>query len=233
MKKFLIGFSVCVGVILSVILIRNVRIEIAKDALRDSNVGDYVVFGAYEQDREVLNGKEDIEWLVLEKEEGRILVLSKYALDAQQYHTSKEDVTWETSTLRQWLNEDFVNSAFSGIEKSMIPTVMVSADKNPEYDTSQGNETQDKVFLLSMKDANEYFSLGKKMICTPTEYARGQGVYCDAFQEYLCGWWLRTSGGNQESASYVFGEIDGVHGYGLDVDYDACGVRPALWIDVN
>ena len=115
MKKFLIGFSVCVGVILSVILIRNVRIEIAKDALRDSNVGDYVVFGAYEQDREVLNGKEDIEWLVLEKEEGRILVLSKYALDAQQYHTSKEDVTWETSTLRQWLNEDFLNLAFSGL----------------------------------------------------------------------------------------------------------------------
>lgn len=203
-----------------------------KESLRNSNVGEYVVFGAYEQDGDILNGKEDIEWLVLEKEEGRILVLSKYALDCQQYHTNKENVTWETCTLRKWLNDDFVNSAFSGIEKSMIPTVMVSADKNSEYDTNPGNTTQDKVFLLSMEEANEYFSLGKKMVCTPTEYAKGQGVYCDAFQEFLCGWWLRSSGGTQENASYAYG-VEGVHTYGLNVDYDACGVRPALWIDLN
>ena len=98
-------------------------------------VGDTVFFGSYEQDNETSNGKEDIEWLVLAKENNRLLVVSQYGLDCQQYNTNETEVTWENCTLREWLNEDFFHAAFSDREKAMIPTVTVSADKNPDCDT--------------------------------------------------------------------------------------------------
>ena len=98
-----------------------------------ADVGDIIEFGAYEQDNEKSNGKEPIEWQVLAKEDNKILVISKYALDAKPYNTEFENVTWETCTLRTWLNETFLDEAFSKAEKSMIQTTEVSADKNPDY----------------------------------------------------------------------------------------------------
>ena len=102
----------------------------------DKKVGHYVSFGKYEQDNNTSNGKEKIEWLVLEVKDGKALVISKYALDCKPYNTSSTNVTWETCSLRNWLNNDFINSAFSATEKTMIPSVKVSADKNPDYSTS-------------------------------------------------------------------------------------------------
>lgn len=98
----------------------------------DASVGDTIVFGSYEQDNDTSNGKENIEWLVLAKKDNRLLVTSQYALDCQQYNTSYTSVTWESCTLRKWLNADFFNAAFSDGEKVMIPTVTVSAYKNPD-----------------------------------------------------------------------------------------------------
>lgn len=74
-------------------------------------------FGKYEQDNNTSNGKEKIEWLVLEVKDGKALVISKYALDCKPYNTSSTNVTWETCSLRNWLNNDFINSAFSATEK--------------------------------------------------------------------------------------------------------------------
>lgn len=79
--------------------------------------------------------------------------------------------TWETCTLRQWLNNNFFNAAFSGYERAMIPTVTVSADENPEYSTDHGNATQDRVFLLSIDEANKYFGSDSERRCKPTDYA--------------------------------------------------------------
>ncbi|MBP3696995.1 MAG: hypothetical protein J6J45_05560, partial [Clostridia bacterium] len=70
----------------------------------DTQVGDYITFGSYEQDNDLSNGKEPIEWLVLDKQDGKVLVISKYALDAKPYNDEYVDVTWETCTLRSWLN---------------------------------------------------------------------------------------------------------------------------------
>ena len=152
----------------------DIRLQKTKDQLKNIKVGSHINFGAYEQDNNTSNDKEYVEWLVLEIKDGKALVISKYALDCKQYHHT--DVTWETSTLRKWLNNDFLNSAFSADEKAMIPTVTVSADKNPGYSTNPGKATQDQVFLLSVPDANKYFSSDSARQCKPTDYAVANGV---------------------------------------------------------
>ena len=193
--------------------------------------GEYIKFGAYEQDNNTSNGKEDIEWLVLEVKDGKALVISKYALDYQQYNTSYTDVTWETCTLRKWLNNNFLGSAFTANEKAMIPTVTVSADKNPEYSTYPGNATQDQVFLLSITEANKYFSSDSARQCKPTEYAVAGGAYVNS-SNGNCWWWLRSPGYFQNDAAVV-SDVGDVYEHDRGVDRDDGAVRPALWIDLN
>ena len=209
----------------------SIYTEYKMDKLKIANVGDYVFFGAYEQDNNTSNGKEDVEWLVLDVKDGKALVISKYALDRQQYNTSYTDVTWETCTLRKWLNNDFINSAFTDNEKAMIPTVTVSADKNPYYSTNPGNETQDQVFLLSITEANKYFSSYSARQCKPTEYAVAGGAYVNS-SNGNCNWWLRSPGDLQNNAASV--NDGGYFGmYSGNVDNNVYAVRPALWIDLN
>ena len=200
------------------------------EKLKVAEVGDIVFFGAYEQDNNTSNGKEDIEWLVLEVKDGKALVISKYALDCKQYNASWTDVTWETSTLRKWLNNDFINKAFSAVEKAMIPTVTVSADKNPDYSTNPGNATQDQVFLLSITEANQYFSSDIARQCEPTDYVFANSA--DVYMYNGCWWWLRSPGEIQNFAAYVDRDGD-VSELGNFVNYATGAVRPALWIDLN
>lgn len=217
-----------------------------------AEIGDYVLFGAYEQDNNTSNGKEDIEWLVLDKKDGKVLVISKYALEMQAYHdddyAKTPNITWETCSLREWLNDSFLNAAFSDAEKAMIPTVTVSADKNPDYSTKPGNATQDKVFLLSATEVNKYFSSDSARQCKATAYAETQGTYLEMvnmYDEYgksfngKCWWWLRSPGDNEYGAECVNddGGVSGhpADGFGNIVGnyYIYIGVRPALWIDLN
>jgi len=201
------------------------------EKLKVAKVGDYVFFGAYEQDNNTSNGKEDVEWLVLEVKDGKALVISKYALDCKQYNTSNTGVTWETCTLRKWLNNDFLGAAFSADETAMIPTVTVSADKNPGYSTNPGNATQDQLFLLSITEANKYLSSDSAKQCEPTDYAVANGASVNSANGN-CWWWLRSLGINQHHvASVNHGRGVSEHGYYvLDV---SIAVRPALWIDLN
>lgn len=206
------------------------------EKLKNAKVGDHVFFGAYEQDGDTSNGKEDIEWLVLARENNRILVISEKALDSQPYNEKYVDITWETCTLRKWLNGTFVNSAFSETERAKIPTVTVSADKNPVYDTNPGNATQDKVFLLSITEAEKYFTTNEARKCVPTEYAIDQGAHTsDSYTkngEATCWWWLRSPGLTQYNAAGVY--IDGdVSESGSRVHNDDDAVRPVLWIDLE
>ncbi len=206
------------------------------EKLKLANVGDYVFFGAYEQDNNTSNGKEDIEWLVLDVKDGKALVISKYALDCTQYNTSYTDVTWETCSLRKWLNNDFLNAAFSEEEKALIPTVTVSADKNPSYSTDPGKATQDKVFCLSIIEANNYFNSDGARKCVPTDYAIAQGAhsngsYATVGGKATCWWWLRSPGCGRYSATYVYRD-GGVNDYGYFVNDAYRAVRPALWIEI-
>ena len=208
----------------------NIKLQKTKDQLKNIKVGSHINFGAYEQDNNTSNGKEDVEWLVLEIKDGKALVISKYALDCKQYNTSYMDVTWETCTLRRWLNNDFINASFSADEKAMIPTVTVSADKNPEYSTNPGNATQDQVFLLSIPEANKYFSSDNARQCKPTDYAVANGAW--ESDSGNCWWWVRSPGNYQNYAAFVDSDGDVLaNGFGVAVDYGA--VRPAMWISLE
>lgn len=198
------------------------------EKLKVAKAGDYVFFGTYEQDNNTSNGKEDVEWLVLEVKDGKALVVSKYALDCKQYNTSNTDVTWETCTLRKWLNNDFINAAFSSYEKAMIPTVTVSADENPDYSTNPANATQDQVFLLSITEANKYFNSNGARQCEPTDYAVANGIW-ESDSGNFCWWWLRSPGDVQNDAATVYRDGDVVD----DVVCVLGAVRPALWISLE
>ena len=193
--------------------------------------GDTIIFGSYEQDNNTSNGKEDVEWRVLEIKDGKALVISRYALDCQQYNTSYTNVTWETCTLRKWLNNDFLGSAFTTDEKAIIPTVTVSADENPDYITNPGNATQDQVFLLSVTEANKYFSSDSARQCKPTEYVVAGGVYVNSTNDNCC-WWLRTPGFAKNNVAVIV-DNGSVGNTGRSVSIGTYAVRPALWIDLN
>ena len=205
-------------------------------ALRNASVGDVVTFGSYEQDNDKNNGKEDIEWIVLAQEKNRLLVISRYGLDVQRF--AEYSATWETSELREWLNNSFLQNAFDAYEQSMIPEVTVPAHKNPSYTQTPGNATQDKVFVLSAKEADEYFASNDERACHATSYARYQGAYVLPDNEN-CQWWLRTPGQFDTMVCGVnyFGVIklrgsrtsSGLAGSGGVIARNA--VRPSLWIE--
>lgn len=215
----------------------SIKPQYYKFLLKNSKVGDIVYFGTYEQDNDTTNGKEDIEWLVLAKEKNRVLVISDKALDCQPYNSSyTEEVTWEKCSLRKWLNNDFINAAFTAEERAKIPTVMVSTDKNPEYDTDPGNATKDKVFLLSIVEVEKYFPSNEARKCVPTEYAISNGAYTsDSYTKggkATCWWWLRSPGYNRFDAASVnmYGNVDEE---GSHVNNDTYAVRPAMWISID
>lgn len=204
--------------------------KIKECILYNATVGTYITFGRYEQDNNTANGKEDIEWLVLAKENNRLLVISRYALDSKPYNDQGVAVTWETCSLRRWLNKEFFNTAFSGEAQAMIPTVTVSADKNPEYSTDPGKATQDKVFLLSIVEVNKYFMTDGARQCTPTAYAEAQRAW--RYKNGFCHWWLCSPGHYHSFASHV--RDDGyVSLMGGSVDTYSNAVRPAIWINLE
>ncbi len=193
--------------------------------------GAVVTFGAYEQDNDVSNGKEPVEWIVLDVRDGRSLVLSKFALDCQKYNSGYTDITWETCSLRTWLNDTFLKDAFSTEEQVRIPTVTVTADKNPGCVTDPGKDTQDKVFLLSIPEVEKYFASDAKRQCKPTAYAIAQTCYVNS--NGICWWWLRSPGYDSDYAAYVgYGDYGSLNHYGSSVD-DDLGVRPALWVNLD
>lgn len=198
-------------------------------------VGDSIFFGKYEQDNNRSNGKEDIEWQVLDIKDGKAFVISVYALDCQQYNTSRTDVTWETCTLRSWLNNDFINEAFNDAEKANIPTVTVPAHKNPFIADiiakDPGNDTQDKVFLLSLVEADMYFNSKDELRCKATEYAASNEEYDGSLPKGNCWWWSRTIGTDERQFAF-FMHSGTVYQMGHTIVY-YLAVRPAMWIELD
>jgi len=201
------------------------------EKLETAKTGDYVTFGSYEQDNNTSNGKEEIEWLVLAKEGDKALLISRYALDCQQYDTPRNS-TWDTCSLCKWLNGTFTSNAFSLVEQGVIQNTTVTADKNPKYSTTDpGNATDNKVFLLSINEVERYFSSDSERACKPTEYAVANGADAKCYS-CTCRWWLRSPGSTQDSAAYVHSSGDVIES-GNDVDIGTSAVRPALWISLK
>ena len=157
-----------------------------------------------------------------------MLLVSRNILDYKMYNNADIYLTWKRSDLHTWLTQTFFYSAFTYEEQQKVADWIVEADKNPEYDTDPGSDTQDFVFLLSAAEAEEYFKSDEARKSSPTPYALARRSYSGDSKDT---WWLRTPGETSDYAAFV--DDDGSILYqGAPVDYNY-GIRPALWIKLS
>lgn len=194
----------------------NNKSTVTNNHIKNVSVGDIVKLGKYEQG----NGIEDIEWQVLAVDGHNALLISKYVLEMRAYNKENVACTWETCTLRQWLNTDFYNNAFDKNEKESIVQRLVNDDIDFSY------KTTDNVFLLSIDEVQKYFPYAEKLQCKPTIYARDKKISLDKVTHSFCPWWLRSPGSYGNYAAYIFDEINKS---GKSVS-NFFGVRPALLV---
>ena len=200
-------------------------------SIQDVNVGDEISFGTYEQDNQTENGAEAIEWLVIDKKGDKALLITKHAIACRKYHATYVDTTWSTASTRAWLNSEFMDEAFLDAQKKMIVETTLKNPDNPESKTDGGPDTTDKVFLLSVDEANHYFKTSEEKMCKPTAFAIARGSYADE-KSGNCIWWLRTPGANSLGSSFVSIEGD-INMGGYLIDYRDCSVRPAMWVKLK
>lgn len=181
-----------------------------------------IFLGSYPQNGDFLK-KEPIEWIVLEKANGKSLCISKFLLDCKPYHHAPGKVIWKECSLRHWLNHDFFACAFTKEEQEKIA---LSEIQNPK-----GN-TIDQVFLLNLDEAERYFNFENRA-AKATPFAQRQGAW--HMEEYGV-WWLRYSGAEDMMEE---GEIDGISCVNFDghIEENAseptdpvCSVRPVIWL---
>ena len=190
-----------------------VNVEV-KETMADAKVGDAVIFGKYEQ-----NGKTDstepIEWIVLEKQSDKLLLISRYALDTMAYDSNGKYTEWNQSTLYNKLNGEFLNGAFSEDEVSKLLPF--------------GDDESEKVSILSVEEAGKYYEYDSWRISAATEYAVSNGA---RIEDNACWWWLRDKGNIADSASYV--HFNGtIQQKGFAVDYSSVAVRPIIWVSAD
>ena len=221
-----------IGIFLVLAIIMVWRLSIHSNGeqdtpLEEAKIGDVVIFGAYEQDNNWFNGKEPIEWIVLDKEDGRVLLLSQYVLEREPYHKDNVDITWEGCSLRDWLNSEFYKTAFDKKQqKQIMETLIVNSDNLAgDTPTSGGNSTYDKIFLLSLDEIGKYTGNDSEREAYSTPYANKKKGFSDG----ITAWWLRSPGNITDSAAYVY-DYGGVNENGGIVYDDLVGVRPALWV---
>lgn len=196
-----------------------------------------------------------IKWRVLSVNGSEAFLLADKALDDKQYHTVSENVTWEGSTVRSWLNgygasanlqkkdyssSNFINTAFSSSARAAIKDTRVENKDNLSYGTEGGEDTVDKVFLLSESEVytdaakgygfvSAYSVYDEARRAKSSVYAKALGTWSNDLADYVgnCDWWLRSPGDYSDYATNVYS--DGwVYWYNNDVGNLGYGVRPAL-----
>lgn len=190
--------------------------------------GGYIKFGSYYQE----NGSEKtpIEWKVLDKKENEVLLISRYALDCGQFHDDFEEITWEKCDLRKWLNGEFLKTVFTAAEQQKIVLTKLLNEKNPEFDIPGGKSTEDKIFCLSLDEAERFFQSDSSRKCKPSKYALDREKHKNGEPSDINWWWLRTPGCDMYGAMVV------EHSGKLDLDgvqnYMNIFIRPALWMSL-
>ena len=205
--------------------------------------GTIISFGQYLQSDETV--KEPLRWRVLEidKTNKKILLLSSFILEGKPYHSQNTDITWADSTLRAWLNNDFINTAFNPSEQAQILLTSLKNLANPDTGIEGGKDTEDKIFLLSLEDAKNkaYFSNQDARMGTLTKHALKSAFHteddcfhfdCTEEEEKAAistdgQWWLRSPGYKADRAAKIYynGEITSDYAYTTGI-----GIRPAMWI---
>ncbi len=182
-----------------------------------------IKFGSYWQSDSTGNVKDVIEWYVVKKEANKALLVSKFVLDGKVYNDIYDEnhhITWEESTIRQWLNDSFYNEAFTNEEKKYITNENI-VNKDHSYGTRTirgGNNTKDNVFLLSFDEANDLFF----------RETEGTNYLLSHLGNNFEFWWLRSPGGYISRAGNV-GRTGLPSDDGNKVD-EIGGIRPAIWV---
>ena len=188
--------------------------------------GDIVVFGSYEQDNNPSNGPEPIEWIILTDDGQNILMMSRSILDCQPFNTGTIGHNWLFSSLRDWLNEEFYENAFSQNERACI---YAGSSDIKEYRYIKPSLIDDPLFILSSTSLKPIYGIDyntvsdvsfarKELQTEGTLYVKGH------YQDHRNQWWLAT--GSKERALLI--EADGSLGSSFPSDADI-GVRPVLW----
>ncbi len=221
---------------------KEISVPTTDYAAKQYKAGDIISFGHYEQDNLPSTEPEEIEWMVLEFDETnrKVLLISRYGLDAKQFNTVYSDMTWEACSLRAWLNNEFLNDAFSTEEQSAIIITEVDNSSDQSYWGTSCDNTRDRIFLLSSTEANQYFGVeyadgGKNTgsRAAPTHHAIADGAWASDDNRTDDGgragwWWLRTQAEYPRDAAVV--EDDGsLSWYGVHNNMGS--VRPALWMN--
>ncbi|MBP3426645.1 MAG: hypothetical protein J6M47_00090 [Clostridia bacterium] len=231
-KKMLIAALLCALMMCSAAFAETIAVT-TETAAAAPQVGEFYLLGSYEQDNNLENGAEPIEWRVLKIEGDEALIISKYALDARPYNDTVTYSNWSKCTLRTWLNEEFLNTAFTAEEQQQLIT--------KELKNWEDVKTTDTVFLLDNDQAKRLFSSHDDRQALPTAYAAAQGAYRSVKYGLENGgnsqWWLRTiSWVTRRRASYVAGS-GGVMTCGGETDgrveNERWGVRPAVYVKLS
>ena len=229
--KGLIKVMVVLSIIAALIGAASVIAQEAAEISPDVKVGDIIRFGRYEQDNDLNNGAEEIEWRILAIEDNTALIMSVMGLDAKPYNEKGADITWEDCTLRGWLTEDFYHTAFNEAERAKIERTHVVNEDNSDYSTKGGNDTEDDVFLLSIAEAERYFRDSEDRQLKPTNYAIANEAWTHSGTGNAW-WWLRSPGHWQSWAAGVYPDGD-LHPFGNDIRYIVDSVHPAIWINLG
>ena len=173
---------------------------------------------------------EPIEWLVVDQNENGYLLLSKYLLAARPYNEKYDGVTWETCSLRKWLNEDFFTRIFNEEERKQVITTKLQVADNADYGTPGGNATEDALFLLSLDEVARYLPTPDDRKCTPTQKALDDKIWVS--ETGTCYWWLITPGFDEYNACMI--DTSGFIGrMGYRVHNRNMGIRPAFWLKAD
>lgn len=196
---------------------------------------DVVRFGNYYQDAQIET--EAIKWRILSiNDDGTALLLADKVIDCNSFNLSSEDVTWKDCSLRKWLNDYFYNTAFTSEEQGLINNTLVMNENLSGFDVDSGEDTIDKVFVLSMSDVQDnkyglYWNTATKANYTDFAKMNGLNISKDSY-ENNSSWWLRTIGCRNNEAAFIdrYGDCDNS---GCVVSTANVGVRPVLQINLN
>ena len=202
--------------------------------LRSAAKGDLVSFGSFEQDGDPSNGPEPFRWIVLDRIEGRLLLLALDSIAARPYHPVPfQEAFWETSDLREWMNSDFLDAAFSAPQRALLVPSGAADDAGARQEGAPEEKTPsgDLVFALSRIEADIYLSddMERELIGAAriAEAAKDPALPLD--EDGRADWWLRSRGNYGFTAQFV--DRNGAP-YAPGANVDAVyAVRPALWVD--
>ena len=196
--------------------------------------GDIIQFGNYEQDNNTANGKEPIEWIVLERDGNKLFLLSKYVLDKHCY-AKKYKVDWVDSDIRRWLNNDFFANAFDESEQMKIVDTKLDNPGLESIDIANGESTVDKVFLLSVDEVINY----RQGRAEGTAYLREGIGNISVGETNNVSWWTRSSALDDHIWMCAFEVDPDVNSEtsepmkqlgGGGFNFPENGIRPAMWI---